>query len=109
MSNNRLKNVRTFTFFDLILARISLLIEQTRISDSRRFRTNLSGLNLRSFDGATGDKLYDIVVKFESSLGLTSQNVETFVTFSFQDMAPATVEWSTMSRPGLNQIEQFYN
>ena len=36
------------------LARISILIEWRRISDSRRLRKNLSGVNLRSCDGTTG-------------------------------------------------------
>jgi len=75
--------------FDLILARISILIERRRISDSRRLRKNLSGVNLRSFDGTTGAGLYDNIFNFEASLGLTGQIVETFVTFSFRALTPA--------------------
>ena len=62
---NRFKNVSVMPFFDLILARISILMRRRRISDIRRIRENLSGINLRSFDGTTGGRTYDNVVKNE--------------------------------------------
>ena len=78
-----------------------MLIEWRRISDSRRFRGNLPGVNLRSFDGTTGGTTYDNVVRFKSSLGALGQIVETFVSLGFPAMSPASnsqLQGSTVSR-----------
>ena len=60
---NRFKNVSVMPFFDLRLARISILIKRHRISDSRRFRENLSRLHLSAPDGTTGGQQHDFVAQ----------------------------------------------
>ena len=60
---NRFKNVSVITFFNFSFAQISILMRRRRIYDLRRFRKNLSRLNLSSSDGATGAGLYDFVAK----------------------------------------------
>ena len=60
---NRFTSVSVIPFFDLSFAQILILMSLCPIYDLRRFRKNLSRLNLSSSDGTTGGGKHDFVAQ----------------------------------------------
>ena len=60
---NRFTSVSVIHKIWIRFDQISILIERRRIYDLRRFRKNLTRLNLSSSDGTTGEGLYDFVAQ----------------------------------------------
>ena len=87
--------------FNVSFAEILILISFHHIYDWRRFRENLSRLNLRSSDGTKGGGQYDFVAQNEPA-GFMRSESKTFINF----LIPVMVKIPSNIKPVTSKLTQ---